>query len=140
MHVDEQRARAPKILILAVETLPVSRHPVIAGVTAKDRARLKFNHCFATSPGPSSVESVTRGNEGIIAIAGNTAYSPYRAAVRAGGGGRGPCRNAGWFIYRHSYQPAIVSAAIPHAPIPNIKNAASNGQGRSLLLELRVER
>src|SRR4029077_2130588 len=109
--------------------------------TAKDWARLKTNYCFAASPGPSSVDSVTRGNERIIAVTGNTTDSPYRAAEGAGSGGRGPCRNASWIIYRHSHQPAMVKVAIPHAPIPDIKNfgVAHDSQRRSLLLDRRSE-
>jgi hypothetical protein len=56
---------------------------------------LKTNHCFATAPGPSSVDSVISGNERIVAIASNAADAPYPSAVTAGG--RGPCcYDTGW--------------------------------------------
>jgi hypothetical protein len=77
------------------------------------------------------LESVTRGNERIVALAGDAANAPYSAANGAGG----PCCYAGWIIYRHAHQPAMVKAAIPHAPIPNIKNVARDGERRSLLLD-----
>jgi hypothetical protein len=114
---------------VTVKLEPVRRRPVIAGISVKDWARLEANHCFATAPGSSGADSVTSGHERkrIGAIAGDAADSPYRAAVGAGSGGRGPCHNASWIIYRHSHQPAMISVAIPHAPIPDIKNVANDG-------------
>jgi len=120
---------------VTVKVEPVGRRPVIAGISSKDRARLEANHRFAAAPVPSSADSVTGGNERIGAIAGDAADSPYRAAVGVGSGGRSPCPNAGWIIYRHSHQPAMKRIAVPHAPISDIKNAVHDGQRRSLLLD-----
>src|SRR4029077_16678008 len=50
-------------------------------------------------------------------------------------GARGPCRYAGWIIYRHAHQPAMIEVAIIHAPISNIKNVAHDAERRSLLLD-----
>src|SRR5206468_7235820 len=109
--------------------------PVIAGITAKDRARLKTNHCFAPAPDPSSVVSVTSRNEWIRAITGHAANSPYAAPGGTVSGARGPCRYAGWIIYRHAHQPAIKGGAIRHATISNIKNVAHDPECSSLLLD-----
>ena len=92
---------------------------------------MKTNHCFAAAPDPSSVVSVTGGNVGIGPITGDAANSPYTAANGAGG----PCRYAGWIIYRHAHHPAMIDAAIPHAPISNIKNVACDAECSSLLLD-----
>src|SRR5262245_2034123 len=102
---------------------PIQRCPVIAGVAAKDRPRLKNNHCCAAAP-VRRLESVTGGNKRIGAVTGDTASAPYTAACDAGG----PCCYTGWIIYRHSHQPAMKRAAIRHAPISNIKNVAHDGQ------------
>ena len=109
---------------------PIDRSPIIAGRSAKDRARLKTNHCFAAAPDPSSVVSVAGGNVQIGAVTGDAANSPYTAAHGAGG----PCRYAGWIIDRHAQDPAIIDVAIIHASICDIKNVTQDGQRRSLRL------
>src|SRR4030095_13846736 len=109
---------------------PIERRPVIAGVAAKDRARLKTNHCVAAAP-VRRLESITGGNKRIGAVTGDAARAPYTAADVAGGS----CCYAGRIIYRHSHQPAMKEAAIVLAPISNIKNVAYDGQRRSLRLD-----
>src|SRR5438128_1840792 len=92
-HVHKYWTRAPKIQGQAVKVAPVGTRLVIAGIAAKDRTRLKTNHCFAPLPVPSI--RVTGGNERIIAVTGDTTHSTYRSTVVIGAGGRGPCRHAG---------------------------------------------
>src|SRR5204863_696702 len=71
---------AAQIKIVSIEIVePVGRRPVITGIAGKDRPRLKTNHGFTAAPCPSSLESVTGGNERIIAVTGDTAYTPYGA-------------------------------------------------------------
>src|SRR6266513_3450351 len=79
-HIYQYRACASNLRVLLVEARPIERHPVIAGIAAKDRARLKTNHCFATIPDPSGVETVTGANERIGAVTGHPASAPYTAA------------------------------------------------------------
>ena len=64
---------------------------------------------------------------------------PYSAAPRTAMGRAGPRRNAGGIIDWYAYQPAMIVTAIPHAPIPNIKNVAYDAECRSLLLDLRIK-
>src|SRR5581483_5738708 len=106
-HVHQQWARA-MIPVMLVEVQPIDRHPIIAGIAAKDRTRLKTNHCVAAAPG-WRLESVTGANERIGAVTGDTARAPYTATDGAGG----PCRYTGWIVYRHSHQPPMIEAAIP---------------------------
>src|SRR5437016_1027986 len=112
---------------------------VIPGIPTEDWARLKANYCFTAVPGPSGIESVTGGNERIVAVTGDAADSPDRAAVGAGAGARGPCCYAGWVVYRHAHQPAMIKVAILHAAIADVKNVIHDGECRSLLLDLRSE-
>src|SRR4029077_4610560 len=104
-HVHQYRARARNLRGRLVEARPIERHPVIAGIAAKDRARLKTNHCFTAIPDPSGVDTVTGGNERIGAVTGDTASAPYTAADGAVQSAGGPCCYTGWIIYRHSHQP-----------------------------------
>ena len=95
-YVHEQWAGATYILVGRIELgEPVGRRPKII----KGRKGLKANHRFAAIPGPSSIPSVTGGNEHIGAVTGHSADTPYATAVGAGVGTRGPCRHAGWIIY-----------------------------------------
>ena len=95
----------PRSMVAIVESMPIGRRPVIAGIAAKDRARLKTNHCFAAAPVPSSVESVTGGNERIGAVTGDAADAPYRAAVRSARGCAHAVTLAGLFIGTPTSQP-----------------------------------
>src|SRR5207249_3922985 len=90
-----------------VEGRPIERHPVIARIAAKYRARLKTNHCFTAAPG-GRLESVSGANERTGAVTGDAASAPYTAADGAGG----PCCHTGRIIYRHSHQPAMKDVAI----------------------------
>src|SRR5437868_15425535 len=92
-HVHKYWTRAPNIQVQIVKVAPVGRCPVIAGIAAKDRARLKTNHCFAALPVPSI--SITGGNKWIGAVTGDSAHSPYRPTVDIVAGGRGPWRHVG---------------------------------------------
>ena len=117
---------------MTVKIEPVPRRPVIAGISAKNRARLEADDCFAAAPDSSSIGSVAGGNERkrIGAIAGDAADSPYRGAVCVRSGSTSPCCYCAGrvrAIYRHSHQPAMIKIAIPHAPIPDIKNVAHDG-------------
>src|SRR5216110_2454707 len=136
-HVHQQRAGVTQIQVVSVELEPIGWYPVIAGITAKDRARLKANHCFAPTPDPSGEDSVTGRNEWIAAVTGHAANSPYGAApyTNVADGAGGPCCYAGWVIYRHAHQPAMIAVAIRHAPIPNVKNVAYDAERRPLLLD-----
>src|SRR5436305_1880339 len=78
-HVHQYRARARNLRGRLVEARPIERHPVIAGITAKYRARLKTNHCFAAAPG-GRLKSVSGANERIGAVTGYAASAPYTAA------------------------------------------------------------
>src|SRR5437870_1071347 len=119
-HVHKYWTRAPKIQVQVVKVAPVGRRPVIAGIAAKDRARLKTNDCFAALP-VSSIR-ITGSNKRIGAVTGDSTHSPYRPTmiIRAGRGG--PCRHAGRIIYRHAYQPTMINVAILHATISDIKD------------------
>ena len=115
---------------------PIFRHPIIGGRATKDRAGLEANHCFSTLP-ICGAEGVTSDNKRVLPIASDAADSPYGTAV--GVGGRSPCCYAGRIVYRHAYEPAMKNAAIPHAPIADIKNVAHDAERRPLLLDLRSE-
>src|SRR4029453_2394782 len=138
-HIDQYRARGRNLRVPLVEARPIERHPVIAGIAAKDRARLKTNHCFTAIPDPSGVVTVTSASERIDAVTGHTASAPYTASGGAVEGAWGPCCYTGWIIYRHAHQPAIKKVAIPVAPISNIKNVAYDGERRALHLVRRNE-
>src|SRR5580704_1795766 len=131
-HVHQQWTRASDLLVCLIELEPIGGRPVIAGIAAKNRARLKTNHCFAAAPVASRSGSVTGGNKRIGAVTGDAPDSPYTAAVKWSGS---PCCYAGRIIYRHSHQPAMKVVAILHTPIPHIENVAHDGERRSLLLD-----
>ena len=116
---------------------PIGWCPEIGGRSAKDRAGLKTNHCFAAAPDPSSEDSVTGRNERIGAVTGDAAHAPYGAApyTNVADGAGSPRCYAGWIIYRHAYQPAMITAAIIHAPISNVENITHDAERRSLLLD-----
>src|SRR4029453_1108594 len=109
-HIHQYRTGARNLRGRLVEARPVERHPVIAGIAAKDRARLKTNHCFTAIPDASGVVTVTGANERISAVTGDTASAPYPAPEGAAGGAGGPCCYTGRIIYRHSHSPAIKKA------------------------------
>src|SRR5262249_23890083 len=136
-HVHQQRTGATQIEVAIVELEPIGWYPEIGGRSAKNRPRLKTNHCFAPTPDPSGEVSVTGSNEWIAAVTGHAANSPYGAVPYTNGadGAGGQCCYAAWVIYRHSHQPAMIDAAIPHAPISNIQNVAHDPECRSLLLD-----
>src|SRR5215470_14083241 len=138
-HVHQYRACASNLRGLLVEVRPIERHPVIASIAAKDRARLKTNHCFTAIPDPSGVVTVTGGDVRIGAVTGDAARAPYTTAVDAVEGAGGPCCYTGRIIYGHSHQPPIKKVAIPVAPISNVKNVAHNGERRALALDLWSE-
>src|SRR5438309_928742 len=120
-YVHQQWTGATQIEVELIEIVePVGGRPKIAGISTKDWARLKANYCFTTVPGPSGIESVTGGNERIVAVTGDTTDAPDRAAVRAGAGARSPCCHAGWVAYRHAHQPAMIKVALPHAAIADV--------------------
>src|SRR4029077_8991407 len=114
-HIHQYRARGRNLSVPLVEARPIERHPVIAGIAAKDRTRLKANHCFTAIPDPSGVVTVTGANERIGAVTGDTASAPYTAAHGAVEGAAGPCGYTGRIIYRHANQPAMIDVAIPMA-------------------------
>ena len=81
-HIHQQRPGPAQIEVQSVKIEPVERRPIIAGRAAKDRSWLKANHCFALAPCPARIESVTRSNEWISAITGNSPHAPCPAADR----------------------------------------------------------
>src|SRR4029453_19302403 len=117
---------------LLVEARPIERHPVITGIAAKDRARLKPNYCFTAIPDPSGAVTVPGANEQISAVTGHTARAPYTAADGAASGTGGPCCYTGRIIYRYAHQPSIKNVTIPVAPICNINNVAHDAERRTL--------
>src|SRR5260370_16710208 len=76
-HVHQYRTRARNLRVPLVEARPIERHPVIAGVTAKDRPRLKTNHCFPAIPDPSAVVTLTPANKPIPPLPRTPAPPPY---------------------------------------------------------------
>ena len=96
---------------------------------------MEANHRFAAAPVAASIEGVSGSDERVYAVAGDATDSPHAPADGAGG----PCRYAGWIIYRHAYQPAMKEAAIRHTPISNIKNVTHDAERRSLLLDRSSE-
>src|SRR4029453_2774395 len=98
--VHQHRTRACNLSGLLVEARPIERHPVIAGIAAKDRARLKPNYCFVAAP-VRRLKSVTGANEQISAVTGHTASAPYTAADSAGR----PCCYTDRIIYRYAHNP-----------------------------------
>ena len=115
--------------VASVEVRPIGRRPVITGIAAKDRARLKANHCLAAAPG---------GRLKLLPVATNafvpSLATPLTPHIPPPDGAVGPCRHASRIIYRHSHQPAMINVAIRHAPISNIKNVAHDGERRVLHL------
>ena len=69
-HVHNHWARAAEIGVAAVQRLPVSRHPVICGIAAKNRARLETNDRFAAAPGTGHA-AIPSGNKQIRPIISN---------------------------------------------------------------------
>src|SRR4029077_11387845 len=94
-NVHEQWTGTTQIQVAIVELLPIGGYPVIAGIAAEDRARLKTNHCFAATLVSVSVTRVTSRNEWIAAFTGHATDSPYRAAL----GACSPCCDISWIIY-----------------------------------------
>src|SRR5690349_705626 len=115
-NIHEQWARAPQIPVILVKGQPIDRGPIVTGVTAKDRTRLKTNQCFATTPDPSRVVSIACSRKSISAITRNPANAPYPAAESAGS----PCCYTGWIIDRYSEQPAMIQVTVPYASISDI--------------------
>src|SRR5215475_15199212 len=138
-YVHQQWAAAAKIDVCAVELKPVCRHPIIAGVAAKGRARLETNHRFAAVPVAAGVKRVTGRNKWVFPVAGNPANAPYSTAPRTAMSRAGPRRYSRGIIYGHAHKPAVKHTAIRHAPIPNIKNVTHDAERWSLLLNRCIE-
>ena len=78
------------------------------------------------------LESVAGGSEHISAVTGDGGHPIYRHRE----GRWWPMRLRWLDIYRRAHQPAMKEAAIPYAPISNIKNfrVTHDGERRSLHL------
>src|SRR6266513_4734153 len=106
-HIDQRSTNTAQIGVATVKRLPISRRPIVSGLTAKDRPGLQTDNCLTAAP-DIRIKRVTSNHEHVCAIASHTAMPPDATADCCGS----TSQDVGRIVDVNADNPAVIHTAV----------------------------